>query len=158
MQPERHQQGDDAGQQARGLQLDAEHVIGAADQICRQRQEIGAKTPEHGIAQQQRQPEGAEDLGQHRPLHHAADQPEIDDDAERRQHQRRHRRADERADAEHRPHHERDIHAEHDEIAMGEVDDVHHAPDQGEAGREQRVDGAEQQPADDHLNENGGHA
>jgi hypothetical protein len=94
-----------------------------------ERDEIGAKTPEHGIAQQQRQPEGAENLGQHRPLHHAADQSEIDDDAQRRQHQCGNRRAQKRPDTEQRPDHERHIHAEHDEIAMGEVDDVHHAPD-----------------------------
>ena len=131
--------------------------IGAADEIVGQRQEVGAEAPEHGVAQQQREPEGAEDLRQHRPFHDVADQPEIDDDAERRQHQRRDRRADERSDAEHRPDHERDVHAEHDEIAMGEIDDVHHAPDQREAGREQRVDRAEQQAADDHLNEDGGH-
>jgi hypothetical protein len=31
-------------------------------------------------------------------------------------------------------------------------------PDQREAGREQRIDRAEQQAADDHLNKDGGHA
>jgi hypothetical protein len=29
---------------------------------------------------------------------------------------------------------EGDVHAEHDELAMGEVDHVHHAPDERQAG------------------------
>jgi hypothetical protein len=40
---------------------------------------------------------------------------------------------------------------------MREVDDVHHAPDQREARGEQRVDGAQQKTADNHLNEDKGH-
>jgi len=34
---------------------------------------------------------------------------------------------------------------------MGEVDDVHHAPDQRQARGEQRVDGTEEEGGDDHL-------
>jgi hypothetical protein len=41
---------------------------------------------------------------------------------------------------------------------MGEIDDVHHAPDQRQSGGEQRVDSPKQQPADDYLDENKGHA
>jgi hypothetical protein len=124
---------DHAGQEPRGLDAQAEPRVGAAHDILRQREEIGAEPPEHRVAQQQRQPEGAENLRQHRPLHDGADQAEIDHDAERREHNRRQRRADQRAGAEQREHHERDIHPEHDEIAMGEIDDVHHAPDQRQA-------------------------
>ena len=59
--------------------------------------------------------------------------------------------------AEQRVDDEGDVHAEHDEIAMREVDDVHHAPDQRQARGKQRVDGAQQKAADDHLDENKGH-
>jgi hypothetical protein len=41
---------------------------------------------------------------------------------------------------------------------MREIDDVHHAPDQRETRGKQRIDRAEQQPADDDLNENRRHA
>src|SRR5664279_4371554 len=58
-----------AGQQPRGLDPQAPYIEGAADDIFRQSQEIGAEPPEHGIAQQQGEPESAEYLGQHRPLH-----------------------------------------------------------------------------------------
>ena len=45
----------------------------------------------------------------------------------------------------------------HGDFVMREVDDVHHAPDQREAGREQRIDRAQQQPADDDLDKNRRH-
>src|SRR5262249_13633508 len=43
------------------------------------------------------------------------------------------------------------------ELAVGKIDDVHHPPDEGEPGREQRVDRAEQQAADDDLQQDHGH-
>jgi hypothetical protein len=126
-------------------------------QVRRQRVEVRAEIPEHGVAQQQREAEGAEDLRQHRPLHDVADQREIDDDAERREHQHGERRAEQRPSSQERVRDESYVHAEHDEIAMREVDDVHHAPDQREARGEQRVHRAQQQSADDHLNDNERH-
>ena len=44
-----------------------------------------------------------------------------------------------------------DIHAEHDEFAVGEVDEIHHAPDQGQTRGEQRINGPQQEATDDHL-------
>ena len=67
------------------------------------------------------------------------------------------RRAEQRAAAEQRIDDIGDIHAEHDEIAMREIHDVHHAPDQGQPGGKQRVDGSEQEAADDHLDKYEGH-
>ena len=67
--------------------------------------------------------------------------------------QRRERRAGQRSHAEHAEDHERHIHAEHDEIAMGKIDDVHHAPDQRQARGEQCIDGTEEESADDHLHQ-----
>src|SRR6185437_16564208 len=43
------------------------------------------------------------------------------------------------------------IHAEHDELAMREVDEVHHAPDQREPRREEGIDRADEQPVGDDL-------
>src|SRR5450759_549818 len=48
-----------------GLQAQAHDIEGAADDIFRQGEEVRAEPPEHRIAQQQREPEGAENLGQH---------------------------------------------------------------------------------------------
>jgi hypothetical protein len=57
------------------------------------------------------------------------------------------------------PHHhdKRGVHPNHDEIAMAEIDHVHHTPDQREPRREQRVNRADEKPADDDLNESEGH-
>ena len=39
---------------------------------------------------------------------------------------------------------------------MREIDEVHHPPDQGQPGREQGIDGSEQETADDDLHEKHG--
>ena len=77
-----------AAEQARCLDAEAAEIEGAADQVVRQRHEIRGEGPERGVAQHQRQAEGAEDLRQHRPLRHVAHQAEIDHDAEGEQQHR----------------------------------------------------------------------
>ena len=44
-----------------------------------------------------------------------------------------------------------DVHCQHDEVAMGEVHHVHHAPDQRETGGKQGVHRPHQQTRDDDL-------
>ncbi len=147
----RQRRGDDAGDELRDRDQDAADIEAAGERCLRQRHHIRREQPERGVAQEQRQAEGGEDLRQHRSAQDVADERQIEHDAEREQ-------RDERGEPEHgraaaEPHHreQRGIHAEHDELAMGEVDEVHHAPDERQAGREQGVDGAEKQAADDHL-------
>ena len=48
------------------------------------------------------------------------------------------------------------IAAQHDEGAMGEIDDVEHAPDQRHAERHQAVEPAEQDPVDEDLGQQHG--
>jgi hypothetical protein len=93
------------------------------------------------------------DLREHRTLHDVAHEQEVAEHADGGEDQRRDRHGGRRPAAERGPHHERGVHRQHDEIAVGEVDDVHHAPDQREARREQGVDGADEQAADDDLQE-----
>ena len=127
------------------------------EDVVGQRLEVGAEVPERRVAQQQRQAERAEDLRQHRPAHDVAHEQEIAEHADGGEDQRRDRHRGRGPAAEHRPHDEGRVHRQHDEVAMGEVDDVHHAPDQRQPGGEQGVDGADQQAADDDLEEDGGH-
>ena len=47
--------------------------------------------------------------------------------------------------------HQRDIGGEHDQIAMGDVDEPHHAEDQGKSGGEHGVEPADQHALDDDV-------
>ncbi len=49
------------------------------------------------------------------------------------------------------------VHPQHHHRPVGEVDDAEHPEDQGEAARDQPVDAAQQQTADDGLEEEPGH-
>ena len=150
-----HAEGDDqrqdTGQQARRLDPQAADVEGAADQRVRQRDEVGGERPERGVAQHQRQAERAKDLRQHRAFGDVPDQAEIDDDTQHEQQRRGAGNEEDRAEFEQGEGKERRIHGQHDEVAMGEVDHVHHAPDQRQAGGKQRIDRSHQQAADHHL-------
>ena len=82
------------------------------------------------------QPEGREDLRVHALADHAANQQPVNADAER-EHQRgddRHR--DDRVQPPGLPGEEAGVHRDHQELAVGEVHDVHHAVDQREADRD----------------------
>ena len=50
---------------------------------------------------------------------------------------------------------ERGVHAEHQELAVREVDDPHDAEDQRQPDRDQGVDAAEQDRRDDELGDQG---
>ena len=58
---------DRAGEQAGRIDADAAEDERRPEDVVRQRLEVGAEVPERGVAQQQRQAEGAQDLRQHRP-------------------------------------------------------------------------------------------
>src|SRR5262249_22142557 len=58
-----------------------------------------------------------------------------------------------RLNAERREQIERGVHAEHHEIAMGEIDDAHHAEDQAEPDAHQAIDRADEETAGPCLQE-----
>ena len=72
-------------------------------------------------------------------------------DAEHEKRKRRGKSESGRAAAEPGDDQQADIHAQHDEFAVGEIDEIHHSPDQRETRGEQRVDGPQQQTTDDDL-------
>jgi len=99
----------------------------------------------------------AENLRNHRPAHDVPNEREVRGDADRREDQRGDGHPGCRAHPEQLPNDERRVHRQHDEIAVGEVHDVHHAPDERQPRGEQRVDRAEEEPSDDHLDDGCGH-
>ena len=52
---------------------------------------------------------------------------------------------------ERRDEHQDQIGGEHDQVAMGEIDQPHDAEDEAEAGGEQRIEPAEQDALDDRV-------
>ena len=119
--------------------------------VSRQRDEVGRERPERGVAQHQRQPECSQYLRQHRAARDVLHESDVNQHAEHEEHQGRDRDGDRGAEVEQRVGEERNVHRQHDEVAVGEVDHVHHAPDQGEPRREQRIYRSHHQPADHDL-------
>lgn len=68
-------------------------------------------------------------------------------------HDRAHDRAHGRAEAEPGAHIKRTVHAQHEELALGEVDDAHQTEDQPESDTHQSVDRADQEPGNDRLHQ-----
>ena len=87
------------------------------------------------------------------------DQGQVDEVAEDREQRAGQQDGDERADgvaerglhAQRGEEIERRIHAEHHEVALGEIDDAHDAEDQPEADAHQAVDRADQKPGGQRL-------
>ena len=76
--------------------------------------------------------------------------------ADREQHDRRDRQCGERVDVRAGEQEIRHVGAQHDERAMRQVDDIEHAPDQGEPQRHQRVEPAQENAADQDLRQSSG--
>ena len=55
------------------------------------------------------------------------------------------------------PHPVRGIHADHDHFAMRKIDHAHDAEDDGEPERDQRINKADQQAADENIEIKAGH-
>ena len=72
-------------------------------------------------------------------------EPEQEHHAQRRRHQR--------VEPERQIQPEHGVHADHHELAVGEVDDLHQPEDEAQARRDERVDEAHQEPADDGLDD-----
>ena len=130
------QQGDDqahaACQHAATLESDTGQHERAADQCVGQRAEVGAEHVERGVAQEQRQAKCTKDLRQHWAAHDVAHQQEVAHHAQRGDCDGGERHRGPRPAAQRGPDHDGGVHAEHDEIAVSEIHDIHHAPDKGE--------------------------
>ena len=77
----------------------------------------------------------------------------VDDEADDEEQRDRHEHDEVGIDREGDERPEGEVHPEHQELAVGEVDDAHDAEDQGEPDRDQGVDPPEQDRRDDELGE-----
>ena len=75
----------------------------------------------------------------------------LDQDACHEQHRHRDEQRNNGIDAELVGEKEGDIHPDHHEFALGEVDDLDHAEDQRDADADERIDAADEQAVDDGL-------
>ena len=75
----------------------------------------------------------------------------LDQHADDEQHRHRHDQRDDRVDAELGGEEEADVHPDHHEFALGEIDDLDHAEDQRDADADERVNPADEQAVDDGL-------
>src|SRR5215467_5569444 len=115
--------------------------------------EIAGPEHESHVLERGGQSDGGEDLnvvaGPHHPAHHEGVDAEPDDEEEGRGHEE-----DEvRVDAPESEGPEREVHAQHQELAVGEVDHAHDAEDQRQPHRDEGVDAAQQHGGDEELGE-----
>ena len=92
--------------------------------------------------QERRQQIFAERAVEHEPLQRIAEQ---------RHHRHHHDQRSQRPDAEHFCRHQRDVSRQHDQIAMGDIDEPHHAEDQRQSGGEHGVEPADQDALKDDV-------
>ena len=112
---------------------------------------IGGEQHQREIQQQQRQREGQEDLRHVVGPQYPADQEMLDQDTGNKQHRHRHDERYQWIDAELVGEKEGDVHPDHHEFALGEIDDLDHAEDQRDADADERVNAADEQAVDDGL-------
>ena len=79
----------------------------------------------------------------------SADQPAVEHEAHDESAARDQWQADVGIDAEEPPQKEDGVHGQHQQAAMGEVDDVKHAVDQRQSDGDEHIDAAGQQPVQD---------
>ncbi len=117
------------------------------------RAQVGAEDQQKDIHQNEVEAEGEHQREQQARAHQPVEQQPLHAVAEHEQHGHRQRHRQERVDPERREDEIADIGPDHDEGAVGHVDDPHHAPDHGEADRRDGVKSAQKQAVDDRLPE-----
>ncbi len=117
----------------------------------RDRSLVGLEEVVDEVDDEDLQPERQKERCQDGRAHDLVDEQALDRVADREQHDHRDGDRQERIDAGQLVQVERQVRAQHDEGAVGEIDDVHDPPDEGEAERDQREDPAEQDRVDDDL-------
>ena len=75
----------------------------------------------------------------------------LEQHADHEQHRHRHEQRQQGIDAELVGEKEADVHPDHHEFALGEVDDLDHAENQRNADADKRIDAADEQAVDDGL-------
>ena len=115
-----------------------------------ERLDVGAEAQVHQLAQQDAEAEGGEQRDEEVALDDAEDHEPVGQPAHDEQHDHGGGDAEKGRQSGARDI-EGDVAAEHDEFALADIDDVHDAPDQGEAVGGEREDGADQHAVDQQL-------
>ena len=90
-------------------------------------------------------PKVPEQLGDHGAAQQELDEARVADDPEHEADRRGHRQREERVEPRRLGGQQPGVHADHQELAVGEVDDVHHPEDDGEAQGDEGEDQAQEQ-------------
>ena len=112
---------------------------------------VGGEHLEQRILDDDREPEGDEERRQDVLAEGAVEDDELERPAECEHDRDSDEQRQERTDAERRDDHQDEVGCEHDQVAMGEVDQPHDAEDEAEARGEERVEAAEQHALHDRV-------
>ena len=104
---------------------------------------VGAETFEQAVLDDDRQGEGDEDDQKHVLADHTLQQEALQAEAEQEGDREHDQGGDDRIKAEQRPQKQQRVARQHDEIAMRDVDETHHAGRKRKADGEQRIKAAE---------------
>jgi hypothetical protein len=110
---------------------------------------IGGERLEQRVLDDDGQPEGHQDRGQDASPEQAVEDQHLERVAERGHDGHDEGQGDERIQPERLPHDHREERGQDAEVAVGQVDDAHHPEDEREAGGEERVEPAQQEPLQD---------
>jgi len=132
-------------------QEDAAEVDAAGQHGILHHAEIDAPQELRGAAQEDGQPEGGEDLREHGAAEHPADEPVVRRPAERGEPARGEGERHDGIEASQRPGKERDVHGEHEELAVGKVHQLHEPEDQRQSRGDERVEESRQDFPDRRL-------
>ena len=140
------------------VQVEAEHLRPGLDVRGVQADEVGAEDEVQHPLDDDRYRVGGEQ--RHRGALPAAQRPDegpLDRDPDEEHRRDGHQQADKQVDVQVHGQHVAEVRAEHDQDALGDVDDVEHAEDQRQPDRHQRVDTAAENAVDDGFGEFASH-
>ena len=112
---------------------------------------VGGEQLQQRVLDDDREAEGDEQRRQQIVAERAVEQPALQHVADRRHHRHHDDERDERIEAERVGRHQRDVGGEHDQVAVRDVDQPHHAEDQRQPGGEHGVEPAEQHALHDDV-------
>jgi hypothetical protein len=115
------------------------------------RAEVGLPQVLGQPAEEDHEPEAGEDLRQHGRVDDAPDDRVVERRPEGEEQERRERQREDRVELPQGEAPEAGVHAQHQELAVGEVHDVHDAEDQRQAHGHQRVDQADEDAGEERL-------
>ena len=152
LQPEQHHHGDreDDHEQVADLDLRAERERAAHQgQPGADRAAVGGEELEQAVLDHHRQAEGDHQRGEHAAVERALEDRALQHVAEQRHHRHHDEEGPEHGDVGDGDDADRDVARDHREVAVREVDDLHHPEHQRQPAGEQRVEPAGQHPLDD---------